>query len=567
MNTIREKVSAWEKYLWSQVKGDLDAELFQPGDKGSLKEVFGRVTKVQWGIVGIALLFMVYVACSMAAVEITVTPDPTATPVPTITPEPTPPPIVSPSGVLKLRVVDASADSVTLQWEPPVNSDRAAVEQYIVTRDVPLGRDEHYFVAETTFTATGLRSGREHKYRVRALGRDGLEGPEVGIVARTTEPEPTATAIPESTATPAPIPGVVQDLRVVNATESSVTLQWEPPANSDAVLIEGYEVFREVSLGRDVREFVVGPTFIEVGLMGGREYKYQVKALGQRGGIGYELAVVARTLEPEASATATPVPIPGVVRDLRVVNATESSVTLQWEPPANSDAVLIEGYEVFREVSLGRDVREFVVGPTFTEVGLMGGREYKYQVKALGQRGGIGYELAVVARTLEPEESATATPVPDCDPVAISRKHIESVDSPYQNITERAEAEQWWRDKGCSEETIARVLVHFEKNVEKMLKWRATKKELDSHWANIDALYEYINRVNADRVIDRRESEQICFLEDQWTAQLNAAIEFVQSLRREAPELLKNYPPIEILEREATKYLDVFIGAIDCVSQ
>ena len=147
--------------------------------------------------------------------EATPTPEPTKAPVP-LTPTPTPSelptstPIAQPGGVQNLEVASVSEDSITLRWDPPMNAASVQIEQYEVTRDVSFGPDERHFMSETTFTDTGLRPGTEYRYRVRAVGAGGLEGPGVGIEESTLKlatptptqmPEPTATHIP-STPTP-----------------------------------------------------------------------------------------------------------------------------------------------------------------------------------------------------------------------------------------------------------------------------------------------------------------------------------------------------------------------------
>ena len=157
------------------------------------------------------------VATPTPSIEPTQTPAPEPTETPEPTSSPTETPVPSPGAVRNLRVAGVTVDSITLQWDPPENSDAVPVARYEVTRDV-LGSDEHNFVIETTFTDVGLREGTEHKYRVRAIGSEETEGKEVNVEASTLEsptpeppqaPEPTATsapltATPEPTSTPAP---------------------------------------------------------------------------------------------------------------------------------------------------------------------------------------------------------------------------------------------------------------------------------------------------------------------------------------------------------------------------
>ena len=156
----------------------------------------------------------------------TLTPEPTRTTLPESTPSqiptaaPTSEPtstqtpvsdLPPPGAVRDLQAVSVTETSIMLQWKPPANSDAASVERYEVTRDISLRPDEHYFVSETAFTETGLRSGTEHKYRVKAIGEGGTEGEEVSIRVSTLDSStPTPTPTPEPTpiqaATPTPTP-------------------------------------------------------------------------------------------------------------------------------------------------------------------------------------------------------------------------------------------------------------------------------------------------------------------------------------------------------------------------
>ena len=427
-----------------------------------------------------AILQTISATSTPGQVPPTLTPEPTRTPTPeptpiqaatpTHTPEPTstqtPVSDLPPPGAVRdLQAVSVTETSIMLQWKPPANSDAASVERYEVTRDISLRPDEHYFVSETAFTETGLRSGTEHKYRVKAIGEGGTEGEEVSIRVSTLDsstPEPTRTPTPEptpiqaatpthtpeptSTQTPVsdlPPPGAVRDLQAVSVTETSIMLQWKPPANSDAASVERYEVTRDISLRPDEHYFVSETAFTETGLRSGTEHKYRVKAIGEGGTEGEEVSIRVSTLDsstpeptrtptpeptpiqaatpthtPEPTSTQTPVsdlPPPGAVRDLQAVSVTETSIMLQWKPPANSDAASVERYEVTRDISLRPNEHYFVSETAFTETGLRSGTEHKYRVKAIGEGGTEGEEVSIRVSTLDsstPEPTRTPTPEP-----------------------------------------------------------------------------------------------------------------------------------------------------------
>ena len=105
------------------------------------------------------------------------------------------------------------------------------------------------------------------------------------------------------------------------------------------------------------------------------------------------------TPEPEVVATHTPAPLPGTVLNLRVINVTQDTITLQWQPPANSDVVAAEQYEVIREASSGFG-HHYVLETMLTDVGLESGTEYNYRLRAVGAGGIKGSELNIKASTL-----------------------------------------------------------------------------------------------------------------------------------------------------------------------
>ena len=231
-------------------------------------------------------------------------------------------------------------------------------------------------------------------------------------------PQPTATLVPPS-ATPVVYPSAVQNLSVVDVSENSVTLRWDPPSNADSVPIERYEVTRDVPFAPDEQTFVLEPTFTDVALEAGTEYKYRVRAIGAGGIQGVEVRIKEFTLSPPTpEPTRTPMPLtskpsssespattavsqPGGVLNLSMANVSEDSITLLWDPPANADSVQIEQYEVLQDVSFGSDERHFVSETTFTDTGLKPGTEYRYRVRAIGADGLEGPEVGIEESTAE----------------------------------------------------------------------------------------------------------------------------------------------------------------------
>ena len=84
-----------------------------------------------------------------------------------------------------------------------------------------------------------------------------------------------------------------------------------------------------------------------------------------------------------------------------------------------------------------------------------------------------------------------------------------------------------------------------------------------THWENIDAFFESIGLLSTDRIVDEEESRHVCFAFDQWTAQMNAAWNYVQAYRNADPETVEKNPGLESLEREAKRALGL-LEQVEC---
>lgn len=88
-------------------------------------------------------------------------------------------------------------------------------------------------------------------------------------------------------------------------------------------------------------------------------------------------------------------------------------------------------------------------------------------------------------------------------------------------------------------------------------------QEKEYHWANVEAFNERVARINADRVIDQKEEQDICYLRDTWEEQLTSAILYVQNYRDKEPEFVADNVIIGNLEMEARRGL-ALIDQIEC---
>ena len=84
------------------------------------------------------------------------------------------------------------------------------------------------------------------------------------------------------------------------------------------------------------------------------------------------------------------------------------------------------------------------------------------------------------------------------------------------------------------------------------------------HWANIDAFQASAASISADRIIDKEESQHICFALDQWTAQMTAARDYVQNYREAEPDIVeRRNSGLSNLEDEANRALEL-LNKVEC---
>ena len=89
---------------------------------------------------------------------------------------------------------------------------------------------------------------------------------------------------------------------------------------------------------------------------------------------------------------------------------------------------------------------------------------------------------------------------------------------------------------------------------ERLNRWKKTF----THYDTIEAFQQFIDDINADRIISKEEFAHICFALDQWKAQHQAALDHVTEYRRVGPETVtENSGLIEGLEREAQRALNL----------
>jgi chitodextrinase len=275
-------------------------------------------------------------------------------------------------------VAASSQTSMTLTWNP--STDNVGVVGYRVYS----GSISRGTTSSTSFTVTGLSCGTSYRFGVEAFDADGNRSAKAGLDASTA-------ACPAADTT---APTVPTGLRVSGATQTALTLSWDP--STDSVAVAGYGRYRNgvlVSQGGET-------SFTFTGLTCGTTYSTGVDAYDAAGNRSAKALVTVTTAAcPDTKAPSAPT-------RLTASGATRSSITLSWS--ASVDDVAVIGYGRFRNDSLVSSGTE----TSFTFTGLSCGTSYTLAVDAYDAAGNRSPKAQSLASTTAcpPDSTAPSTP-------------------------------------------------------------------------------------------------------------------------------------------------------------
>ncbi|MGL5865011.1 MAG: fibronectin type III domain-containing protein [Dermatophilaceae bacterium] len=252
--------------------------------------------------------------------------------------------------------------SVTLQWGHPDTDGGARVSRYLLLRDNGSGvLTQVGATAGTAFTDTGLTNGVEYRYVVRASTSvgDGLGSAPV-------------TATPDSGATV--VPTEPRDFAVVGGTSARMT--WSAPASDGGSTVSGYRVYRSVAGGGESLLSEVGASSRAV----------EDRSCPVQQSCAYQVAAVNAVGEGPRTAAISVVGTTGVPATpvLTASAGPGATASLSWTLSAPGAA------PVTRFVVLRDSVRLTTTGAgvlSFVDTGLVPGRSYVYQVRAVNSFG------------------------------------------------------------------------------------------------------------------------------------------------------------------------------------
>ncbi|KAM9185414.1 immunoglobulin-like and fibronectin type III domain-containing protein 1 isoform 3-T3 [Mergus octosetaceus] len=276
-----------------------------------------------------------------------------------------------------LKILESSANDITIQWKPPKDDGGKPVQSYIVERQ-EVGKGDWVALAETprsctTFTTNKVERDMSYYFRVRAVNAEGtsdaLESEEVKAVSKAT-------------------PGAPDPPEIISVSKDTITISWKTPRRTGSSRIVGY-IIQKRKKGT--------MTWVPVNSVPIADKKLKMTDLKK--GLQYEFCVAAVNASGVGDISAPSQPVfardstkpPGQVRDLAVTSTDSTSVTLTWKRPEAKDGNDVKGYDVEIRSSNNLDWTKCNVLPievtTYTVKGLQNKELYFLRVRALNDCG------------------------------------------------------------------------------------------------------------------------------------------------------------------------------------
>jgi len=284
--------------------------------------------------------------------------------------------VTLPGAPESLAATETAADHIALAWKPPLNDGGSPVTSY----DVSWGKGTSASATGTSIVLNGLKPAHKYSITVAARNEKGA-GDQAKIDARTIlnpVPRPTVPLAPRELAAP-------------GVTQTTVTLDWLPPASTGGAEVTSYTVTWGTGTGKSVDP---ASTSAEItGLTAATQYTFKVTADNVMGSSDPPAEISVWTHYP-------PVPrptAPTTVLEAGAIAVSQTAIEMGWLPPASDGGSPVQFYLVGWDGGQGAVVTETSV----TAQGLLPATEYTFTIQAKNQMG-LSDPVSVKATTHYP---------------------------------------------------------------------------------------------------------------------------------------------------------------------
>ncbi|XP_074533307.1 receptor-type tyrosine-protein phosphatase beta [Halichoeres trimaculatus] len=282
-----------------------------------------------------------------------------------------------PEVVRDLSVVTATTSSISLNWTEPEG--KSSLYRVRWTNEAT---ERNQTVTETNINVTELTAGVQYSFTVIAVAGDNTTESAVAEISHYTKPE------------------VVRNLTVMNVTTSSMFVDWtEPEGESSVYRVQWKSMTGKMNWSCDVTETHINITNLTAGV----QYEISVSALVENGSAEGESTTVSRYTKPE------------VVRDLSVVTATTSSISLNWTEPEGKSSL----YRV-KWTNGATDGNQTVTETNINVTELTAGVQYSFTVIAVAGDNTTESAVAEISHYTKPGKIGSHSAVPTSSSISLN---------------------------------------------------------------------------------------------------------------------------------------------------
>src|SRR3990170_411024 len=302
---------------------------------------------------------------------------------------------------------DISPTEILLTWNAPSQTYGGNIVGYTIQKQFAGGvydtiRDTNDIT--TSYTVTGLKTGTEYSYVVKARYNIGT----TSDVSNTATATPTLSSKPPSKFT---VPNPPVGLTATAVSPIQIDLKWDNPTSDGGSQITGYKIEIKDANGNFIplvqNTDSTVRTYSHTQRTAGITYTYKVYAINSVG-ISSPSNEVSATPTTN-SAPSTPKENPSPPRSLVATAVSQNQINLSWQAPTNDGGEPISGYKI--EAREGTDTYKVVssnVGKNtaYSHTGLKPGTTYHYRISAINS----------IGTSVPSTETSALTQVPQPEP-------------------------------------------------------------------------------------------------------------------------------------------------------
>ncbi len=286
----------------------------------------------------------------------------------------------TPDAVTGVTATASGRNQINLSWTAPSRNGGASVTGYRIQVS-PNGTGNWTNLeggntnsTATTYSHTGLQSGKTYYYRVYAINSRG-----VGIVDSN---------VANATTDPITAPTAPTGLSATASGSSQINLSWTTPSDDGGLFIMGYRIEISTNAGTNWSDLIastgsISTTYMHTGLTPGTTYHYRVSA-NNRNYRSVPSNVAHATTDARAE--------PDAPTGLTATASGPTQINLSWTAPSNNGNTAIIGYKIEVSANAGTSWSDLVentgsLATTYEDMGLTAGETRHYRVYAINSDG------------------------------------------------------------------------------------------------------------------------------------------------------------------------------------